>query len=97
MPYVLKLSPTTRIAISEYILESVERGYRTEVLDEIHAALDRLAAEPWKYRQPGAGPVPLYRFSFKCGDGITRYLQVSYSFTEDETAIGVTSFGRVSL
>ena len=96
MPYELRLSPQTQENVTRYIRENVEEGAKTEVLDEIYAAMHRLTQGPPEgRRRTRPGPL-LYRFQVRASDGVGRFLEFAYSYTPDEVAIRISHFGPVS-
>jgi hypothetical protein len=96
MAYALSLSPETQRSLRTYI-KNAERDIRVELANLIQVELNRFAQLPMVERQNWRPGVPLHRFLVRTSDGVGRYLQFTYTYSEDEKEILVTSFGLVPL
>ena len=91
MPYELRLPPTVRDGITEY-LERFEGEHKWLALEQIQAGLERLAANPQLGRTPrGAFGRPIHTFSIRA-DGVLYPVRVVYTYTPDERAIIISGF-----
>ena len=90
MPFELRLPPGVRTRIEEYLDRFDEVAEQLEALEQIHGALEALAANPRLGVTPrGAFGFPIYGFTIRVG-GIGYRLRAAFHYSQDERAIVIT-------
>lgn len=93
MSYELKLTNRARNNLIA-LIDSLPTSRRADAINEVETALLKLAANPLLAPRQHLGR-PTYRFQFLAG-GVRHHWGATFSFSEDETCVRVTSIYRAS-
>ena len=77
------------------LIESRPSSRRRDALDEVEAALTRLAANPLLAQRQHLGR-PTYPFQFRA-EGVAHHWACTFAFDEDEKRIRITHIYRVGM